>query len=49
MRVWRWSFFPLLVAAITGVWLAADGRLRLDEPSFLYAGHYLSTEQILAG
>lgn len=49
MRVWSWSFFPLLVAAIAGVWLAADGRLHLDEPSYLYAGHYLSTEQILAG
>lgn len=49
MRVRSWSFFPLLLAAIAGAWLAADGRLHLDEPSYLYAGHYLSTEQILAG
>jgi hypothetical protein len=49
MDIRRWAYVPLLIAAIAGAWLAADGRLHADEPSYLYAGHYLSAEQILAG
>jgi hypothetical protein len=49
MDIRRWAYVPLLIAAIAGVWLAADGRLHADEPSYLYAGHYLSAGQVVAG
>ena len=49
MGIRRWAYVPLLLAAIVGVWLTADGRLHVDEPSYLYEGRYLTTQQILAG
>jgi hypothetical protein len=38
----------LLAASIVFVALAWDGRLHQDEPSYLYAGAYLSLDEILA-
>ena len=54
MTSWRnalrhWSFVPLAVAAVLGLWLAADGRLHWDQPSTLYAAAYQSFDQIVAG
>jgi hypothetical protein len=45
----RWSWLPLLVALVAGLWLAADGRLTSDEPGYLYAAEYRSAGEILAG
>ncbi len=39
----------LLLAAIAGLWLAADGRLTSDEPSYLYVAAYQEVPQIIAG
>jgi hypothetical protein len=49
LEIRTWALVPLLVGAIAAVWLAADGRLHWDEPSFLYAGAYLDTADIIAG
>jgi hypothetical protein len=45
----RWAFMPLVVALVLGLWLAADGRISGDEPSYLYAAEYLSIPQLIAG
>jgi hypothetical protein len=45
----RWTFVPLGLALVLGLWLAADGRLSGDEPGYLYAAAYQSVPQILAG
>lgn len=44
-----WLIVPLATAVIAGVWLAADGRHHMDEPTYFYSGLYQSTEQIIAG
>lgn len=44
-----WLVVPIAIAAVAGVWLAADGRHHGDEPTYLYAGVYQTTEQIIAG
>ncbi len=38
-----------VVALVTGLWLAADGRHHWDEPSYLYAGAYLDAGDIIGG
>jgi hypothetical protein len=47
-RVRNWAVVPLLIAAILGIWLAADGRVTTDEPSYLYVAEYQDTHQIIA-
>ena len=45
----RWSWIPVGLALVLGLWLAADGRLSGDEPGYLYAAAYETVPQILAG
>lgn len=45
----NWAIAPLLLAAIAGLWLAADGRLTSDEPSYLYVAAYQEVPEIIAG
>jgi hypothetical protein len=40
---------PLLLAAVLGIWVAADGRLHWDEPHYLYCGTYLSVAELVQG
>ena len=48
-RKFIYWLLPLAFAAIAGLWLAHDGRHHWDEPSYLYAGHYQTPEQIIEG
>ena len=45
----RWALFPLTLGVCAALWLAADGRLSGDEPSYLYAAKYLTLPEIIAG
>jgi hypothetical protein len=38
-----------LAAFVTGLWVASDGRHHWDEPTYLYAGAYVSLPDILDG
>jgi len=44
----NWVIAPLLLAAVVGLSLAADGKLHWDEPHYLYVGSYLSVGDIVA-
>jgi hypothetical protein len=45
----RWAIYPLAIGVCAALWLAADGRLSGDEPSYLYAAKYLTFPEIFAG
>ena len=38
-----------VVALVTGLWVAADGRHHWDEPTYLYAGAYVDAGDIIGG
>lgn len=45
----NWAIVPLLLAAVAGLCLGADGRITGDEPSYLYVAAYQDVPQIIAG